>query len=328
VKERRMVPEPQFESYYGRQIIKTPTWKTPDVPLYLFLGGLAGGSALLAEGAALSGDVRLEHLMRGVAAGGAGVGTVFLVHDLGRPERFLNMLRVFKPTSPLSVGSYILAPFASFASAAFASQLTGRLPLLGRLAGVGAAAFGPPLAAYTAALFANTAVPIWHEAHRELPFVFVGSGSAAAGGLAMVLTSVPQSAPGFRLSLAGATLELTAMQVMERRLGMLAEPYSTGRSGRLMRTARALTLTGLAVSVLGRRSRVLRALAGAAYVAGSVTTRFGIFEGGLESARDPKYTVVPQRERLAARAAGAPVPAGDSRVDHAAEEQPVGGAQV
>ena len=103
-----MVPPPEFESYYGRQIIKTPTWKTPDVPLYLFLGGLSGASALLAEGAAVSGNEQLEHFTRLVAAGGAGVGTVFLVHDLGRPERFLNMLRVFKVTSPLSVGSFIL----------------------------------------------------------------------------------------------------------------------------------------------------------------------------------------------------------------------------
>ncbi|HYO38793.1 MAG TPA: NrfD/PsrC family molybdoenzyme membrane anchor subunit [Nocardioidaceae bacterium] len=333
MRERRMVPEPEFQSYYGRQIIKTPTWKTPDVPLYLFLGGLSGGSAVLAEGAALTGNRRLEHLMRGVAAGGAGVGTVFLIHDLGRPERFLNMLRVFKVTSPLSVGTYILAPFASLASAAFASQLTGRLPLLGRLAGVGAAALGPPLAGYTAALFANTSVPIWHEGHRELPFVFVGSGSAAAGGLAMVLTSVQDSAPGFRLAVAGASLELTAMGVMERRLGMLAEPYHLGKSGRLMKAARALTATGLGVSVLGRRSRLLRALAGVSYLAGSALTRFGVFEAGLASARDPKYIVVPQRARMAARQAdanaggvagqGALAGGAGEAADHASHEQQV-----
>jgi hypothetical protein len=237
------------------------------------------------------------------------------------------MLRVFKITSPLSVGSYLLAPFATFSSAAFASQLTGRLPLLGRLAGVGAAAFGPPLAAYTAALFANTAVPIWHEGHRELPFVFVGSGSAAAGGVALLATSVEESAPGFRLSLLGATLELSAMQLMEKRLGMLAEPYSRGKSGRLMKAARALTLSGVGLSVLGRRSRALRALAGAAYVAGSVTTRFGIFEGGLASARDPKYIVIPQRERVAARQAGLAQAPQDAPQDHAVEEQQQPGEQ-
>ncbi len=181
-----MVPEPEFESYYGKQIIKTPTWKTPDVPLYLFLGGLAGASAVLAEGAAATGNAELERVGRVAAAGGAAVGTVFLVHDLGRPERFLNMLRVFKVTSPLSVGSFILAPFSALSSAALASHLTGRLPLLGRAAGLGAALFGPPLATYTAALLANTAVPAWHDAHRELPFVFGGSGASAAGGLALL----------------------------------------------------------------------------------------------------------------------------------------------
>ena len=312
-----MVPEPDFQSYYGKQILKTPTWKTPDVPLYLFLGGLAGGSAVLAEGAAFSGNRPLERVARAAAAGGAGVGTVFLIHDLGRPERFLNMLRVFKPTSPLSVGSFILSPFSAFSSAAFASQVTGKLPRLGRLAGLGAAAFGPPLASYTAALFANTAVPLWHEGRRELPFVFVGSGAAAAGGLAMVLTSVEASAPAYRMALAGAALELTAAKVMENRLGMLAEPYETGKSGTLTKTARALTMAAAAVSVAGRRSRVLRALAGMTYLAGSATTRFGVFEAGLASARDPKYTVIPQRERLAARRAD------DPAGDHAAHEQAV-----
>lgn len=303
--ERSMVPEPEFESYYGKQIIKTPTWKTPDVPLYLFLGGMAGGSALLAEGAALQGLPALEKVARGAAAAGAGLGTVALVHDLGRPERFLNMLRVFKPTSPLSVGSFILAPFSAFATAAFGSLVTGWFPRLGRLSGVGAAAFGPPLATYTAALVANTAVPIWHEGHQELPFVFAGSGAAAAGGLAMVLTPVAQSGPAVRMGLAGAALDLGAVEVMNRRLGMLAEPYEQGFAGRLMKTARALTVAGAGLSVLGRRSRLARVAAGAAYVAGSVTLRFGIFEGGLASARDPKYTVVPQRERLAKRAAEA-----------------------
>jgi hypothetical protein len=296
-----MVPEPEFESYYGRQIIKTPTWKTPDVPLYLFLGGLAGASALLAEGAAVRGLPALEGVTRGVAAGGAAVGTVFLVHDLGRPERFLNMLRVFKPTSPLSVGSFILAPFASFATAAYGSHLTGWFPRLGRLAGVGAAAFGPPLATYTAALFANTAVPAWHEAHRELPFAFGGSGAAAAGGLAMVLAPMAETGPALRLALAGAAVEVTAVETIVRRHGLVAEPYEKGMPGRLMKLARGLTVGGAALAVLGRRSRLGCAAAGAAFVAGSVTLRFGVFEAGLASARDPKYIVVPQRERMEAR---------------------------
>ncbi|WP_230487190.1 NrfD/PsrC family molybdoenzyme membrane anchor subunit [Nocardioides anomalus] len=299
--ETRMVPDAEFESYYGRQILKTPTWKTPDVPLYLFLGGLGGASAVLAEGAALSNRPRLEAVTRGAAAAAAGLGTVFLIHDLGRPERFLNMLRVFKPTSPLSVGSFILAPFATFSTGAFALQVLGRLPRLARLCGVGAAAFGPPLATYTAALFANTAIPAWAEARRELPFVFGGSGAAAGGGLAMVLAPVEESGPALRLALAGAALELAATEAIVRRHGLVAEPYEIGKPGALMKTSRALTVAGAALSLLGRRSRLARAAAGASYVAGSVVLRFGIFEAGLASARDPKYVVVPQKERLAQR---------------------------
>jgi hypothetical protein len=308
-----MVPEAEFESYYGRQIIKTPTWKTPDVPLYLFLGGMAGASAVLAEGAALTGNTSLERVTRVVAAGGAGVGTVFLVHDLGRPERFLNMLRVFKPTSPLSVGSFILAPFASLASAAAASQVTGRLPRLGRLAGVGAAFFGPPLVTYTAALLANTAVPAWHEAHRELPFVFAGSAASAAGGMAMLLIPAAGNPPARHMAIAGAAVELVAAELLRKRLGMLAEPYEQGRSGALMKTATRLTAGAAVVSAIGRRSRVVSAACGATYVVASALTRFGVFEAGLASARDPKYTVIPQRERLRAR----------QTADHAPSEEPV-----
>jgi hypothetical protein len=303
-REQSMVPEADFASYYGRPILKAPVWKTPDVPLYLFLGGLAGASALLAEGAALSRLPGLETVARGAAAGGAALGTGFLVHDLGRPERFLNMLRVLKVTSPLSVGSFVLAPFSGFAAAGFASHVTGRLPVVGRVAGAGAAAFGPGLATYTAALLANTAVPIWHEGHRELPFVFGGSGAAAAGGVAMLLAPAAQHGPAARMALAGGTVELAASEVMDRRLGMLAEPYQQGRPALLMRTAKALTLAGHGLNVLGSLADrpLLRRLAGAAYTAGSVSLRFAIFEGGKASANDPKYTVVPQKQRLAARA--------------------------
>jgi len=299
-----MVPEPEFESYYGRPIIKEPHWKTPDVPLYLFLGGMAGSAAVLAEGAALSGRPGLERVARLVAAGGAGAGTVCLVHDLGRPERFLNMLRVFKPTSPLSVGSFILAPFASLASAAVGSQLTGWFPRLGRLAGAGAAVFGPPLATYTGALFANTAVPVWHEAHRELPVVFGASGAAAGGGMTALFAPSSQSGPAARMALAGGTAELAASFAMERRLGeLLAEPYRTGLPGRLTTAARALTVGGLALTALGAKWPLARRLGGAALAGGSLTLRFAVFEAGRASARDPKYTVIPQKQRARARRA-------------------------
>jgi Polysulphide reductase, NrfD len=287
-----------FDSYYGRPVIKPPVWKQPDVPLYLFVGGVAGVSAVLAEGAAVSGRPGLERWARLAAAGGSTVGAVALVHDLGRPARFLNMLRVFKPTSPLSVGSWILAPFGGLSAAAAASNLTGRLPFVGRAAGVGAAALGPPLATYTAVLLCDTAVPAWHEAYREMPFWFAGSSAAAAGGLGIAAAPLSESTPARRVALAGAAVDVAAEQMVRRRLGMLAEPYDQGRPGRLLRIARSLTVAGAGAAVLGRRSRALSVAGGAALAAGSLLTRFGVFQAGLASAKDPKYTVVPQRERV------------------------------
>jgi len=296
-----VVPNAEFSSYYGRPIIKLPVWKQPDVPLYLWLGGIAGASAALAEGAALSDRPALERVARLAAAGGSGVGALVLVHDLGRPERFLNMLRVFKVTSPLSVGSWLLAGFSSAASVAAASHETGRLHPVGRLAGVTAAVLGPPLATYTAALLADTAVPAWHEAYRELPFLFAGSASAAAGGLAMLAVPTGEAAPARRLAVAGVALDLAAEHQLEHRLGMLAEPYQQDRPGRFLRAARVLNLAGALGAVVGGRSRAVSALSGTALLGASLLTRFAVFQAGLASAKDPKYTVVPQRERLNAR---------------------------
>ena len=120
-----MVPEAEFTSYYGRPVIKSPTWKVPDVPLYLYLGGAAGVSATLAALADVTGRPALRRLGRLAALGGALVSVGALIHDLGRPNRFLNMLRVIKPTSPLSVGSWILAPFGALSGLAAASEITG-----------------------------------------------------------------------------------------------------------------------------------------------------------------------------------------------------------
>ncbi len=85
---------------------------------------------------------------------------------------------------------------------------------------------------------------------------------------------------------------------MESSMGLTAEPLHDGTAGKLMEAAKALTLGGAAGSLLAGRSRALSVLSGAALLAGSACTRFGIFEAGQQSARDPKYTVVPQRERL------------------------------
>ena len=123
-----MVPEAEFSSYYGRPVIKEPVWRTPDVPGYFFLGGLAGASSVLAAGAQLSGYRELARVGKVGAVGAISLSAVALVHDLGRPERFVNMLRVFKPSSPMSVGSWLLAAYGPVAGAAAVCEVTGILP--------------------------------------------------------------------------------------------------------------------------------------------------------------------------------------------------------
>jgi hypothetical protein len=145
-------------------------------------------------------------------------------------------------------------------------------------------------------------VPSWHAGFRELPFVFVGSAAAAAGGLGLVGAPVDQAGPARRALLLGAALDVVASKRRERGMGLAAEPLRTGTAGKLLRAAEILTVTGAVVGgVLGRRSRVAAVVGGAAALAGSACTRFGIFHAGVASARDPKYTVVPQRERLRER---------------------------
>jgi formate-dependent nitrite reductase membrane component NrfD len=296
-----MVPKAEFTSYYGRPVLKRPVWNARDVAGYLFLGGLAGASSVLGAGADLTGRPTLARGAKAGAAGALGLAVVALVHDLGRPARFLNMLRVAKLSSPMSVGSWLLAGYGPLAAGAAAASVTGRFPRLGRLATMGAAATGPLVAAYTAALISDTAVPAWHEGYREMPFVFVGSAAIAAGGLGLIVSSTHETGPARGFAAAGAATELVAVRLMKRRLGGVAEPYETGRAGRLLRAAEFVSAAGIGCAVAGRRSRTLSVLSGAALLAGSAAGRFGIFEAGIVSAADPKYTVLPQRERLDSR---------------------------
>jgi len=285
-------------SYYDRPVIKEPTWKARDIAGYLFLGGLAGASSALGAGAELTGRCRLARSTKLGAFGAISLSLAALVHDLGRPGRFLNMLRVAKPTSPMSVGSWLLAGYGPLVGATAASDVSGLLPRVGRAAGVGAGVLGPAVASYTSVLIADTAVPAWHESRHELSFVFVGSGAAAAGGLAMLTTPRAETGPARRVAVAGAALDLAASQRMEAHAGLAGETFREGKAGALLRAAKALTTLGGLGAATGGRNRLAAGLSGLALLAGSACTRFGIFEAGRASARDPKYTVAPQRERL------------------------------
>jgi formate-dependent nitrite reductase membrane component NrfD len=270
--------------YYGRPVVKEPVW-SPAVAIYFWLGGLAGMSAVLGFAARLAGRPR-----RARAALLAGFGALLgcpplLIADLGRPERFYNMLRVFKPTSPMSVGSWVLSAFGGALGLAAASEVTGWLRPIGRLGELGAAIFGLPLFTYTAVLLADTSVPVWHEARLQLPFVFAGSAAASAGATAAILTPSKESGPARALAIFGAGLELGAVAAMERKLGSIARHYHEGPAATPARMARMLTAGGAVLMGAAGRYRTGAMVAGTMILAGSLAERFAVLRAGPTSAR-------------------------------------------
>jgi hypothetical protein len=287
----------EMRSYYGRPVLKEPVWQ-PEIPWYFFSGGLAGGSSVLSLVARLAGNETLARRSLYVAAAADLVSPVLLISDLGRPERFLNMFRVFKVTSPMSVGSWILGVSGGASTTAALLEATGRLKPVKYAAEVVSALTGAPLAVYTATLVSDTAIPAWHEARKELPFLFGSSAVASAGAAAAIVVPPAEAGPARRLAVGGVLVENAVFKLMEKRLGMLGEPYSKGESGKYKKVAMACTMGGAALLAgPGRKSRLAAAAGGALVLAGEVAVRWSVFKAGFQSARDPKYTVVPQRER-------------------------------
>jgi hypothetical protein len=289
------------QSYYGRPILKEPVWQ-PEIPWYFFTGGLGGASSVLSLVARVAGRERLARRTIYISAASDAVSPLLLISDLGRPERFLNMLRVFKVTSPMSVGSWLLAFSSAASSAAAFLNFIRRLRRTSDVARTASALSGAPLAVYTATLISDTAIPVWHEARHELPFLFGSSAAASAGAAAAVAVPPEEAVPARRLALGGTLIENVVMIAMERRLGLVGKPYHEGEAGRYNKIAKACTLGGAALLAgPGRKSRVAAVAGGALVLAGEAALRWSVFKAGFQSAGDPKYTVVPQRERLRAR---------------------------
>ncbi len=297
MREPELLPDLEPTSYYGRPVIKAPVWKWA-VPAYIFAGGLAGASSVLGAGATMTGNPVLARRARWTALGAISAGAALLVDDLGRPERFRNMLRVAKPTSPMSVGSWLLVLYGPATGVAAIGDALGLPRPVHRLAAWVSALAGPAVATYTAVLVSDTAVPVWHEARRELPFVFGGAAASAAGGAAMVTTPPTHAGPARAFALLGAATELGAFRLSRRRLGEVGSVYGEGRAGALTLLAVALTGAGAAVGGLDGRRRLAAALAGAMLVGGSVASRFAVLDAGIQSAREPASTIGPQRRRL------------------------------
>jgi len=298
--ERRMVPKERPRSYYGRPVVKPPVW-TWQIPTYFFFGGMGGASSALAFGAELAGNRPLARRAWTVALGSIAVSPALLVWDLGRPSRLLNMLRVFKITSPMNVGSWLLLANGAAVAPAAAYGVLRWPRRVGPGAQAVAAVLGLPLTSYTGALLANTAIPAWSDARWGLTFRFMSSAAASAGAAATLLTPPREAGPARRLAVGGALFETAVTGIFQRHLGEVVKPWSEGAAGRFLRMSKVSTGAGAVLLVSARGSRARTRVGGALVMVGSALGRWGGFRAGFQSAGDPKYTVGPQRARVEAR---------------------------
>ena len=289
-------------SYYERPVLKEPVWIW-SVPAYFYAGGICGAAAVLGAAAQTADGRGLRELVRRcrwLSAVGGGAGTVLLIIDLGRPERFLAMLRVFRPTSPLNMGSWVLASATPLSSgAALLARASGRWGRLGDFAGLGAGVAGLPMSGYTAVLLSSTAVPVWQSARRSLPMLFVASAASSASAL-LQLTDLDERSQRIVASfgrLAGIA-ELIAAIAVERETGRVervARPLRRGLSGALWKTSMVCGIAGLVVAAAPGRGRFKRVASNVLTTAGALSLRFAVFHAGKASTRDPHATFEMQR---------------------------------
>ncbi len=290
-------------SYYDMPMLKQPVWIW-SIPTYFYVGGVAGVGATFGAVAQLIAPDSMQSLItksRWVATAGGALSAALLIHDLGRPERFLNMLRVFRVASPMSMGSWILTVFSSAAGAAavlpFGPQLFRPLAnIFGLIAGL----FGLGLSGYTGVLISQTAVPVWQQAYRTTPILFLASGAAAAASFFEFFNLNQVEAHAVeRFALMGKVVELLATATLERdarRVKRVGRPLKEGFSGFLWQTSKVLTITSAVVSMLPGKSRAKRAIAGVLGSLAGLSLRFGIFYAGKASARDPRASFEAQRQ--------------------------------
>jgi formate-dependent nitrite reductase membrane component NrfD len=298
---------PNDETYYEQPAIKEPVWIWA-VPAYFFAGGAAGAAAALGASAQVIDNPGLRHLIVGcrrIAAAGSAAGTVLLIIDLGRPARFLNMLRVFRPTSPLNLGSWLLAAITPLAGGAWTfARSRGRTGRLGDAAGLMAGILGLPLSGYTAVLLTNTAVPLWANIRVTLPGLFVSSAvSSATSLLGLAELNGDERTIVDRIDVVATAAELAAAFAVERdakRVEEVARPLREGLSGKLWSVSTGCTVGGLMLAVLPGKSKTKTIASSVLGTIGSASMRFAIFHGGKASARSPRATFRSQRAGLGA----------------------------
>ena len=304
--EPRGVPEARVEGagpdYYGVPLLKEHVWKWM-IPAYFYTGGVSAGASLVAAIGESMDDRAFRNVIpkcKTTAAAAAVASAVLLIADLGRPARFAYMLRVVRPTSPMSVGTWLLS--ASGGSATLAALIgsgRGGWGTLGRAATAAAGLLAPALASYTAVLVSNTTVPVWQTPRRVLPHLFTSSSVASIGAIVQLFARTPaERALARALSACGNAGELAFGRVVERVLGGSPRgtlPLERRRSGALWKASKLCAAAGLGLGLLSGRSRNAALAAAALTTAGALCMRFGLVDAGKQSARDARASFAQQR---------------------------------
>jgi formate-dependent nitrite reductase membrane component NrfD len=244
----------------------------------------------------------LSRRCRLVSACGAVASAALLIADLGRPARFLNMLRVLRPSSPMNMGTWFLSAFGGCAGLA-ALPVILPVPRPVRRAAdaafIGAGLAGLSLTGYTGVLIAGTAVPLWQGARRSLPILFSMSGAAACASLLDLWSPGGQGrTAAHRFGLIAKAAEVAMTIALESEVSVVPRvrrPLRTGASGALWRAAQTLTAASFAISLFGGKRRSRQLLAGILGTAGALALRFGMVLAGRVSARDPHASFEQQR---------------------------------
>jgi formate-dependent nitrite reductase membrane component NrfD len=299
------VADHPITTYYDQPQLKKSHWGGR-VASYIFIAGLSGSAQLIATAADLAGGEREQGVVergRHIALVAVVLGPPLLIWDLHTPERFYNMLRIFRRTSPMSIGTYILSSFSLFSLVTAAAQFIGWRKVA-RVAQIPAAIAGASMTTYTAALLAATSTPIWAAVPRALGVQFAAS-SFAAGAAALQLAGRADgdeaASPALEgVSVAAAAIELVGAMIAERTyhdLGIADSTTSRQPWGALHQLGAiglgaALPLAAYAGKLAGGRPRPrLMLAAGIAVLAGSFALRWSVIGAGNDSSIRPKQSL-------------------------------------
>ncbi len=279
-------------------VLKRPHWKW-EIVLYFWIGGIAVGAYVTAALADLFGDRDDDILARTgrlIALPMLVLSPILLIKDLGRPEKFYNMLRIIKLRSPMSVGTWVLTTFGAFSGLSAILELffyEPRWRWLRRLTAIlgtpGAIAVG----GYTGILLSATAIPLWFK-NRLLwgPTFLASAFSTGSAAIQVVLALRGKGNPASHEKLERAHMTALVAETVLLGLGLA----KLGRAGHLLTKGKWSTLfwpgvggIGLFVPLLlgvlpGEPGRSRRFISAICTLVGGLIFRACVVYGGQTSA--------------------------------------------